>query len=70
MSTIFRNLEHPDITRALQTGYPHNVDELDEHYCEECGQCLDEQTMYEDDTHKYLCKECLLMLHEKSQDWW
>jgi ribosomal protein S27E len=64
-----RDLEHPDITRALKTGYP-TEQELDHYYCDECGECLDDQTMYEDSTHKYLCKECLLILHEKSQDWW
>lgn len=66
-----RDLEHPDITRALRTGYPYGHDEeLHHYYCGECGECLDDQTMYEDEAHKYLCKACLLTLHEKSQDWW
>lgn len=60
-----RDLEHPDITQALRTGYPHR--EEDDHYCEECGKYLPEDEIYEDENHKYLCSDCLLSIHKR---WW
>ena len=59
------NLEHPDITSALRTGYP-TWNQEKSYYCESCGDCLDDKEIYEDSVHEYLCKACLLTLHEKS----
>lgn len=59
--------EHPDIEWAHRTGYP-KWNQPRSYYCEECGICLDDETAYEDVSHTYLCKDCLLTLHEKS--WW
>ena len=58
--------DHPDIEWIMATGYP-SWSQPKSHYCEECGKCLDDETIYEDRTHEYLCKDCLLLLHEK--DW-
>ena len=59
--------EHPDIEWAHRTGYgPHNQPKS--HYCEECGKCLDDEMAYADAVHDYLCKDCLLTLHERR--WW
>ena len=60
-----RNLEHPDITHTLATGYPIGKVPPASIYCEECGKCLDEETIYEDTRYNYLCKDCLLTLHER-----
>ena len=65
---MVRGLEHPDITSALRTGYPLG-NEPKSHYCEECGKNLDCEVIYADVAHEYLCKSCLLILHEKS-NWW
>lgn len=65
-----RGVEHPDITSALQTGYPrrYRTEEEDEvHYCENCGQRLSKE-VYSDRAYDYLCRDCLLLLHEKR--WW
>lgn len=62
------DLEHPDISSALLTGYARD-NQPKSHYCDECGRCLDCETVYADNAHKYLCRECLLTLHEKS-NWW
>lgn len=59
--------DHPDIASALRTGYPTFGKDIS-HYCEECGCCLDDRNMYSDSAHDYLCKDCLLTLHEKH--WW
>lgn len=59
--------DHPDIEFALKTGYP-RWNQPKSHYCEECGKCLDDEVAYVDTEHDYLCKNCLLYLHEKS--WW
>lgn len=59
--------DHPDIESALLNGYP-TWNQPTSHYCEECGKCLDDEDIYADGAHDYLCSECLLMLHEKS--WW
>lgn len=55
---------HPEIECALRTGYP-SWSQPESHYCEECGDCLDDVEVYEDDNHEYLCRECLCMLYEK-----
>lgn len=59
--------EHPDIESAHRTGYG-RYEQPKSHYCEECGTCLDDDTAYEDSAHDYLCKDCLLTLHERR--WW
>lgn len=59
--------EHPDIESAHRTGYG-LYNQPKSHYCEECGKCLDDEIAYEDAGHDYLCKDCLLMLHERR--WW
>ena len=57
------DIEHPDITQALLTGYP--LDNQPEPiYCCECGRELDGE-IYEDFLHEFLCEKCLLMLHKK-----
>lgn len=58
------DLEHPDITRALRTGYPH-PERKPKIRCEECGAELDGEKVYEDEDHEYLCEDCLLYLHGK-----
>lgn len=55
-------MEHPEIRCMELTGYPSWFQW--NHYCEECGQLLKDE-MYEDTTHDYLCRSCLLTLHEK-----
>lgn len=58
--------DHPTIESILKTGYaPQNQPQT--HYCGECGKCLDGETIYENRLYDYLCKECLLMLHEKDR---
>jgi hypothetical protein len=56
--------DHPDIELAMRTGYG-RFNQPESIYCEECGVCLDDMTIYEDATHDFLCKDCLLTLHEK-----
>lgn len=58
--------DHPDIECAMRTGYG-RYNQPESHYCEECGICLDDMKIYDDAAHDYLCKDCLLTLHEK--DW-
>ena len=62
------DLQHPDITWIEKTGYPSDKQEK-HHYCGECGRCLHNKEVYSDRLYAYLCRECLLMLHEK-QNWW
>lgn len=56
------DLEHPDITRAMQNGYP---DDDDVYYCEVCEQEVDPDDLYEDEQYEVLCKHCLLNLHAR-----
>lgn len=58
------DLEHPDITKTLKTGYP-SWNQPKKIYCCECGTHLDDDEIYEDSCHPYLCKECLLFFHKK-----
>lgn len=58
--------DHPEIECAMQTGYP-SWNQPMSFYCEECGEDITDTTMYEDDRHEFLCRACLLTLHEK--DW-
>lgn len=57
--------DHPDIASAMATGYP-SWNQPKSHYCDRCGRCLDDETIYEDDDYEYLCEYCLESLHEKS----
>jgi len=59
-----RDLEHPEITCALQTGYP-SWAQPKEYNCENCGCDLYLDEIYDDLHHDYLCEECLLQLHRK-----
>lgn len=60
-------LDHPDVAYALKTGYP-RWKQPQSYYCEECGTSLEDEQAYEDAGHDFLCKDCLLTLHEKN--WW
>lgn len=60
-----RDLEHPDITCALRTGYP-SWNQPKERHCEICGHELYASDTYEDFDHEFLCEDCLLKLHRKS----
>ena len=58
------DIEHPDITAIRATGYPLNY-QPEEHWCEECGKNITDETIYEDGSHEFLCADCLLALHER-----
>lgn len=62
-----RQLEHPDITAALRTGYPSWKQEDDYvEYCGECGRAIyEDEDTYECRTHSILCEDCLKMLHKR-----
>lgn len=60
-------MEHPEVEMVYRTGYP-SWNQPKSYYCEECGKNLDDEEIYADGAHEFLCKECLLILHEKS--WW
>ena len=60
-----RDLQHPEITWAEQTGYPSWI-QPKEHTCEVCGYPLFLDETYKDFDHEFLCEECLLKLHRKS----
>lgn len=57
-------LEHPDVTSALQTGYP-TWSQPDEYCCEMCGDEVPSSEIYEDFGYEILCENCLLKLHKK-----
>lgn len=59
-------IEHPEIGHIMNTGYPSDYKEPEPTYCQECGNELEPDEEYEDENHKFLCKECLLFLHKKS----
>ena len=58
--------DHPEIAMAMRTGYP-SWNQPKSHYCEECGKCIDDEDVYEDVGHDFLCEDCLRSLHKK---WW
>lgn len=61
---MFKCPDHPDIRMAELTGYgPYNQPK--EIYCFECGRDITDDEQYEDEHYEYLCRHCLLMLHEK-----
>ena len=59
--------DHPEIVSAERTGYP-TWNQPKNHYCENCGKDITDEDIYADGAHDYLCRSCLLILHEKT--WW
>lgn len=55
--------DHYEITWVERTGYP-SWNQPTEHYCERCGDELDNE-YYESYPYEYLCKCCLLDMHRK-----
>lgn len=60
-------MEHPDITRIRNTGYP-TLYEEDEEYleCEICEEQIFDEC-YQDEDHDVLCSYCLLQRHRKKR---
>ena len=58
------DLEHPEVTCILRTGYPSWM-QPEEIYCERCGDDISDEEVYEDDEYEYLCEDCLLEIHKK-----
>lgn len=59
--------DHPEIVSAERTGYP-SWNQPVNHYCENCGKDITDEDIYADGAHNFLCRSCLLILHEKT--WW
>lgn len=59
--------DHPEILTIQRTGYPSWNQPPQNPFCSRCGKELDVSydNIYEDEQHEFLCKECLLKLHEK-----
>ena len=55
--------DHPEIVSAMLTGYG-TMSQPESLYCEFCDNCLDDEEVYYDNEHDFLCKKCLLLLHE------
>lgn len=62
-----RDIEHPEITMVMVTGYPSWMQENEDVIrCCECGvEIYDDEEVYECRTHETLCLDCLKMLHKK-----
>lgn len=59
------DIEHPDITTARRTGYPHRYAEDEEVFvCEVCENEIDYDDVYEDGG-EILCRHCLLDRYKK-----
>lgn len=58
------DLEHPDITYALKTGYP-MWNQPKYFNCCMCGDEITSDEVYEDFGFDCLCENCLLKLHKK-----
>ena len=58
------DLEHPEITWALRTGYP-SWNQPKEVFCDWCGNDIYDEEVYEDEEYECLCESCLLKLHKK-----
>ena len=58
------HLEHPDITAALNTGYP-SWNQPTEIFCEYCGRNITDDDEYFDENYSTLCEACLLDFHKK-----
>ena len=61
---MFNCPDHPDIIMAEATGYG-RFNQPTQIYCGECGRDITDGEQYEDEHFEYLCRHCLLMLHEK-----
>ena len=59
-----QHIEHPEISWIRKTGYP-SYDQPKEVYCQECGKDITDEVWYEDETHEFLCDNCLLYFHKK-----
>lgn len=55
---------NPIVQHIINTGYPPG-EEPQPIYCDECGKDITDDDVYEDENHHLLCRDCLLMLHEK-----
>lgn len=58
------DLEHPEITKALKTGYP-SWNQPEYYNCQMCNEELNHEEVYEDFGYDCLCENCLLKLHKK-----
>lgn len=65
------NIEHPDITYALQTGYPYPVREHPE--CALCGHSIYPGDRYYDTPNGLWCYDCVSSmgktLYDTEDDW-
>lgn len=59
------DLEHPEITWALRTGYP-SWSQPKKIYCSYCDNDISDEEVYEDEDYDCLCEDCLLKLHKKN----
>lgn len=59
----WHGLEHPEITSAIETGYPSWKQE-ETIICEFCEESI-VGDVYEDNNHEFLCLHCLKELHAK-----
>lgn len=65
---MLRDLEHPEVTWALETGYT-SYNQPREIRCERCGDIIEDE-IFEDEDYEILCKDCLLDLHlNLSKNW-
>lgn len=58
------HIEHPEIKWFHRNGYP-SYAQPSEIYCGECGKDITDDDWYEDETHEFLCRDCLLFFHRK-----
>ena len=56
--------DHPEIVWIQRTGYPSFAQPKIIH-CQECGRDITFENVYDDESHEYLCQECLLYFHRK-----
>lgn len=61
---MLEQIEHPEISWIERTGFP-SFRQPENVYCEECGKNITDDDWYEDETHDFMCKECLLFFHRK-----
>lgn len=57
--------DHPDIVMAMKTGYP-SWNQPRDIQCDRCHDYIEDE-VYEDELYEYLCVDCLLKLHLKSE---
>jgi hypothetical protein len=62
---MFNLPDHPEIEMAIRTGYP-SWNQPSEIQCDNCGVFIEDE-VYEDESHEYLCVDCLLSLHLKGE---